>query len=65
VVLVEHDIEVVLSVCTAIVVLDFGNVLMTGQPETVIVDPRVSAAYLGQDESVEESVGGAPVGSQE
>ena len=47
VLLVEHDMELVMRICTNIHVLDFGAVLMVGSPAEVRADDRVRAAYLG------------------
>ncbi len=47
VVLVEHDIHLVMDVCTQIHVLDLGRVLASGSPGKVQRDPAVMAAYLG------------------
>jgi branched-chain amino acid transport system ATP-binding protein len=47
VMLVEHDVEMVMRVCTTVTVLDFGKVLSHGTPAQVQGDPRVQAAYLG------------------
>ena len=49
VVLVDHDVELVASVCAQITVLDFGIVVAAGAPETVLADKVVAAAYLGDD----------------
>jgi len=48
VLLVEHDMNVVMSLCQRIVVLDAGSVLMEGAPEQVQHDPRVIEVYLGK-----------------
>jgi sulfate-transporting ATPase len=50
VLLVEHDVNFVMSVCDEIVVLDFGHKIGEGVPERVRNDPAVIAAYLGQPE---------------
>ncbi len=46
--LVEHDMNVVMSLCGRIIVLNSGNVLMEGNPEEVQHDPRVIEVYLGK-----------------
>ena len=47
VVLVEHDIQLVMDVCSQIHVLDLGRVLASGTPAEVQRDEAVLAAYLG------------------
>jgi ABC-type branched-subunit amino acid transport system ATPase component len=49
VVLVEHDMNLVMSVADYVVVLDYGEKLAEGRPEEVRNDPRVVEAYLGQE----------------
>jgi branched-chain amino acid transport system ATP-binding protein len=49
VMLVEHHMDLVMSVCDQIVVLDFGRVIARGGPEQIKEDPAVLAAYLGDD----------------
>lgn len=47
VVLVEHHMDVVMSVCDRLYVLNFGEVISSGNVEMVRNDPAVIAAYLG------------------
>lgn len=47
VLLVEHDLDLVLTVCDRIVVIDLGRVIAVGTPDQVRTDPAVITAYLG------------------
>lgn len=48
VLLVEHLMSLVFSLCDAVTVLNAGSVMVSGSPETVRADPAVQAAYLGR-----------------
>jgi branched-chain amino acid transport system ATP-binding protein len=49
VLLVEHHMDLVMSVCDRVVVLDFGRRIAEGTPAQVRSDERVLDAYLGVD----------------
>lgn len=46
-VLVEHNLELVLNLCSKIWVLDFGRMLASGTPDEIRRNPDVQVAYIG------------------
>jgi branched-chain amino acid transport system ATP-binding protein len=49
VMLVDHHMDFVVSVCDRLVVLDFGRVIADGEPSVIARDPHVLEAYLGRE----------------
>src|SRR5436853_606337 len=47
--LVDHDMSLVMRVCDFVYVLDFGKLLARGRPAAIRNDPKVVAAYLGEE----------------
>lgn len=47
VLMVEHDMDLVMSVCSTLHVMDFGRVIASGEPAVIRSDPQVQQAYLG------------------
>jgi branched-chain amino acid transport system ATP-binding protein len=63
VLLVEHNMSVVMSVCDRIHVVDHGETIADGAPDEIRNHPRVIAAYLGQEsDEVAARRSGAPSG---
>ncbi|MRN66315.1 ATP-binding cassette domain-containing protein [Brucella sp. 10RB9213] len=48
VIVIDHDVELIRAMCSQTLVLDYGKRLALGPTETVLADPGVRRAYLGE-----------------
>jgi branched-chain amino acid transport system ATP-binding protein len=48
VLLVDHDVDLISETCETTLVLDFGSKIAFGPVQSVLKDPKVRAAYLGE-----------------
>ena len=55
--LIEHDMNLVMNVCEAIAVVNYGRIIAKGTPEEIRTNPAVIEAYLGQEEGAANAEG--------
>jgi len=65
VVVIEHRMDLMMSVCDTIAVLDFGKLIAFGTPQQVQADPAVTDAYLGAERSGTERSGTEQAGTEQ
>ena len=57
-VIVEHNVDFIMSLCRRVIVLDAGRKIAEGPPALIRSDPGVLAAYLGQTRAAQLGHGG-------
>lgn len=50
-IVIDHNMKVMMNICDRMMVMNFGQKLTEGPPETVAQDPRVIEAYLGSSKN--------------
>ncbi len=50
IIIVEHDLPLIMTMCDKIVVLNRGNLIATGTPKEIQSNPEVIEAYIGREE---------------
>ena len=66
VIVIDHDLSFITSVCERIYVLDMGSLVASGPPTVLRDDPKVAEIYLGRKarRRAEQTAGGQPQPTQ-
>jgi len=51
--MVEHNLRAIMGICRRILVLNFGQLIFDGTPESAVENPEVIRAYLGEKEDAQ------------
>ena len=46
--IVEHNMDMVMNLCTPVIVMAYGKVIAQGPPQQIQMNPAVLEAYLGE-----------------
>jgi branched-chain amino acid transport system ATP-binding protein len=54
-IVIDHDLRFIMSLCQRIFVLDAGEIVASGTPQEIRTNPRVIEVYIGQERSKKQS----------